>query len=74
MKWLTVVGTTLLTAGLAFMLAACGNPEEIPAENSSPASDDSSQSTTGPTGDPNSTYWTDERLQSAQPEQMPTVP
>jgi ABC-type glycerol-3-phosphate transport system substrate-binding protein len=61
-----VLSTVLLGT---IVLAACGNTEPA-----MPGGSDSTFTTPGPGEGPGSTYWTDERLQSAEPEDMPTVP
>lgn len=68
------VGTGLVAAAVVLVLCGCGKTEQTPASTSRPTSDNSSLSTTGPTGEPTSSYWTDEKLQCAQPEKMPTEP
>lgn len=59
-------------ATAAVLLSGCGNGTS--------AGDSGTQTVTpapltsvGPTGDPSSSYWTDERLESVEPERMPTV-
>jgi hypothetical protein len=59
-------GTVLLGT---LVLAGCGDTE-----SAVPGDSDSTFTTPGPGEGPGSTYWTDERLQSADPEDMPTVP
>lgn len=68
------VGTGLVAVAVVLVLCGCGKTEQTPASTSQPTTDDSSLSTTGPAGEPTSSYWTDEKLQSAQPEKMPTEP
>lgn len=51
--------------------AAPGGAASVPAPEG-PASTGSAETTTSPAGDPSSPFWTDEKLQQVQPEDMPT--
>jgi len=68
------VGTGLIAILVTSVLSGCGKTVQPPAVTPSPTSGDWSLSTTGPTGAPSSSYWTEEKLQSVQPEDMPTEP
>jgi hypothetical protein len=63
---IVVLSTVLLGT---FVLAGCGDTEPPV-----PSGSDSTFTTPGLGEGPGSTYWTDERLQSAEPEDMPTLP
>lgn len=66
---LLMVGTI---AAAAVVLTGCGDRTpsgDGGAETLMPAP----LTSVGPAGDPSSTYWTDERIESVEPENMPTV-
>jgi len=67
-------GTGLIAIAVTSVLSGCGNTAQPPAVKPSPTSGDSSLSTTGPTGAPSSSYWTEEKPRSVQPKDMPTEP
>lgn len=50
--------------------AAPSTESQPPTDTSVPA--DHGLTTTSPTGDPSSSFWTDEKLQQVRPEDMPT--
>ena len=68
------VGTGLIANSVASVLSGCGKTAQQPAVLPAPTSGDSSLSTTAPTGAPSSSYWTEEKLQSVQLEDMPSEP
>lgn len=53
--------------------AAPGAAPPVPASEA-PAATGSAETATSPTGEPSSTFWTDEKMQQVQPENMPTEP
>jgi hypothetical protein len=53
--------------------AAPGDAPSTPAPEA-PNASDGAETTTSPTGEPSSSFWTDEKLQQVQPENMPTEP
>ncbi|WP_146245983.1 hypothetical protein [Curtobacterium sp. MCPF17_001] len=69
LRRMLMVGVVVAAAGL---LSGCGNGTS--------AGDGGDQTVTpapltsvGPKGDPSSSYWTDERVESVEPEDMPTA-
>jgi predicted small secreted protein len=69
LRRLLMVGAVVAAAGL---LSGCGNGASA-GDGETHEGTPAPLTSVGPTGDPSSSYWTDERMETVEPEHMPTV-